>query len=53
MRLSTKGEYGVRALFDLAQHYGEGLIQSHDIAQRQVFPKIILINYSSGCARPA
>jgi Rrf2 family protein len=35
MRLSTKGEYGVRALFDLAQHYGEGLIQSHDIAQRQ------------------
>jgi Rrf2 family cysteine metabolism transcriptional repressor len=35
MRLSTKGEYGVRALFDLAQHYGEGLIQSHDIAERQ------------------
>ncbi|MBA3468391.1 MAG: Rrf2 family transcriptional regulator, partial [Herpetosiphonaceae bacterium] len=35
MRLSTKGEYGVRALFDLAQHYGEGLIQSHDIADRQ------------------
>lgn len=35
MRVSTKGEYGVRALFDLAQHYGEGLIQSHDIAERQ------------------
>ncbi len=35
MRFSTKGEYGIRALFDLAQHYGSGLIQSHDIAERQ------------------
>ncbi len=35
MRLSTKGEYGVRALFDLAQHYGQGLIQSREIAERQ------------------
>jgi Rrf2 family transcriptional regulator, cysteine metabolism repressor len=35
MRLSTKGEYGARALFDLAQHYGEGLIQSREIAERQ------------------
>ena len=35
MRLSTKGEYGVRALYDLAQHYGEGLVQSHEIAERQ------------------
>jgi Rrf2 family protein len=35
MRISSKGEYGLRALFDLAQHYGEGPIQSHDIHQRQ------------------
>ena len=35
MRLSTKGEYGLRALFDLAQHYGQGLIQSREIAERQ------------------
>ena len=35
MRLSTKGEYGVRALFDLAQWYGQGLVQSRDIAERQ------------------
>jgi Rrf2 family cysteine metabolism transcriptional repressor len=35
MRISKKGEYGVRAMFDLAQHYGEGPIQSHDIAHRQ------------------
>ena len=35
MRISKKGEYGVRAMFDLAQRYGEGPVQSHDIAGRQ------------------
>jgi len=35
MRISSKGEYGLRALFDLAQHYGEGPIQSHEIHERQ------------------
>ena len=35
MRISSKGEYGLRALFDLTQHYGEGPIQSHDIHERQ------------------
>lgn len=41
MRITSKGEYGLRALFDLAQHYGEGLIQSEDIAIRQGIP----VNY--------
>jgi Rrf2 family protein len=41
MRISSKGEYGLRALFDLAQHYGQGLIQSEDIATRQGIP----VNY--------
>lgn len=41
MRISSKGEYGLRALFDLAQHYGEGPIQSDDIATRQGIP----VNY--------
>lgn len=35
MRLSTKGGYGVRAMFDLAQHYGEGPIPLKSVAQRQ------------------
>jgi Rrf2 family protein len=35
MRISTKGEYGLRALFDMAQRYGQGPVQSHDIARRQ------------------
>jgi Rrf2 family transcriptional regulator, cysteine metabolism repressor len=35
MRISSKGEYGLRALLDLAQRYGEGPIQSHDIHLRQ------------------
>ncbi|NJP08026.1 MAG: Rrf2 family transcriptional regulator [Chloroflexaceae bacterium] len=41
MRISSKGEYGLRALFDLAQHYGEGPIQSEHIACRQGIP----VNY--------
>lgn len=35
MKLSTKGRYGVRAMLDLAQHYGEGLILLKDVARRQ------------------
>jgi Rrf2 family transcriptional regulator, cysteine metabolism repressor len=35
MRISSKGEYGLRALFDLAQHYGAGPVQSRDIHIRQ------------------
>ena len=39
MRISMKADYAVRALLDLAQHYGEGLIQSGDIASRQGVPE--------------
>jgi len=35
MKLSTKGRYAVRAMLDLAQHYGEGLVFLKDIARRQ------------------
>src|SRR5215212_4494321 len=35
MRISSKGEYGLRALFDLTQRYGAGPVQSHDIHTRQ------------------
>lgn len=35
MRISTRGEYGVRAMFDLALHHGEGPIALKLIAQRQ------------------
>ncbi|MBC8163023.1 MAG: Rrf2 family transcriptional regulator [Roseiflexaceae bacterium] len=35
MRISSKSEYGLRALFDLAQHYGMGPIQSREIHERQ------------------
>lgn len=41
MRISSKGDYGLRALFDLAQRYGEGPVQSEDIAMRQGIP----VNY--------
>lgn len=35
MRISSRGEYGVRAMFDLAQHFGEGPIPLKLIAERQ------------------
>ncbi|MCL6645732.1 MAG: Rrf2 family transcriptional regulator [Dehalococcoidia bacterium] len=39
MRISTKGDYGVRALIELAHHYGQGTIQSAEIAARQGIPE--------------
>lgn len=35
MRISTRGEYGLRAMLDLAQHYGRGPIPLKQIADRQ------------------
>lgn len=35
MRLSTKGRYGVRAMFDLAMHCHEGTIALKSVAQRE------------------
>ncbi len=39
MKVSMKGDYGVRALVELAHHYGEGPVQSAAIAQRQCIPE--------------
>lgn len=38
MRVSSRGEYGLRALYDLAQHYTDGPVPSSDIAKRQSIP---------------
>lgn len=42
MRLTMKGDYGLRAMIDLAAHYGLGPIPSADIAARQVVPEHFL-----------
>jgi Rrf2 family cysteine metabolism transcriptional repressor len=39
MKISTRAEYGIRALIDLAGHYGQGPIHSHMIAERQGLPE--------------
>jgi Rrf2 family protein len=39
MKVSMKGDYGVRALVELAHHYGEGPLQSAAIAGRQCIPE--------------
>lgn len=35
MRLSTRGHYGLKAMFDLAQHYGNEPIPLKKVAERQ------------------
>ena len=38
MKLSKRGEYGLRALQDLAAHYGEGPIPNKILAERNNIP---------------
>ncbi len=42
MKVSTKGDYGVRALVELAHCYGQGPMQSAEIASRQESPETYL-----------
>jgi len=42
MRISSRADYGVRALFDLAQRYGGGPTQAREIAARQAIPEAYL-----------
>jgi len=39
MKISMKGDYGVRALVELAHRYGDGPVQSSTIASRQSIPE--------------
>jgi Rrf2 family transcriptional regulator, cysteine metabolism repressor len=39
MRLSTRGEYGLLAIVDLALHSNQGPVQSFQVAERQHIPK--------------
>ncbi len=42
MRISMKADYAVRAVVDLAHRYGQGLVQSAEIARRQHIPEAYL-----------
>ena len=42
MRISMKADYAVRAVVDLAHRYGQGLVQSAEIARRQYIPEAYL-----------
>jgi Rrf2 family cysteine metabolism transcriptional repressor len=40
MKIGSKGDYGLRALIDLAEHFESGgIIQAKEIAERQAIPK--------------
>src|SRR5918998_2883775 len=42
MRVSSRGDYGVRALFDLALRFNQGPTQSREIAARRNIPEAYL-----------
>ena len=42
MRVTMKSDYGLRAMIDLASHYGQGPVPSSAIAARQVVPEHFL-----------
>lgn len=39
MKLSTRCRYGIHAMFDLAQHVGNGPQTIHEISRRQIVPE--------------
>ena len=43
MRIPMKVDYGVRALVELAMHYGQGQVQTSEIAARQGIPESYLV----------
>ena len=42
MKLSTRGRYGIHAMYDLADHYGDGPQSIKCIAERQGIPEAYL-----------
>lgn len=42
MKLSTRGRYGIHAMYDLALHYGDGPQSIKMIAERQTIPEAYL-----------
>lgn len=42
MRVSTRGEYGIRALLELSRRFGEGYVQSRLIASARSVPESYL-----------
>jgi Rrf2 family cysteine metabolism transcriptional repressor len=52
VKISSKGDYGLRALVDLAQHYEAGApVQVKDIARRQQIPEEYLGQLMVGLRR--
>ncbi|MEW6228893.1 MAG: Rrf2 family transcriptional regulator [Bacillota bacterium] len=51
MKLSTRGRYGVRAMYDLALHYGEGPVSLKATAERQMVSEHYLEQLMGGLRR--
>lgn len=40
--VSTRGEYGMRLMVDLARHWGQGAVSLHEVATREQLPEAYL-----------
>jgi len=40
--VSTRGEYGMRLMVDLARHWGQGTVSLHAVAEREALPEAYL-----------
>src|SRR5919202_1235711 len=40
--VSTRGEYGMRLMVDLARHWGQGTVSLHAVAERESLPEAYL-----------
>src|SRR5881392_1513236 len=46
--VSTRGEYGMRLMVDLAKHWGQGTVSLHAVAEREDLPEADLVNGKRG-----
>ena len=52
MKLSIRSDYGARAIVDLARRYGEGPVQSAEIAAREAIPEAYLEQLLTSLRKP-
>lgn len=51
LALTSKSKYGIVAVLDLAAHYGHGLVQIKDVADRQSVPQNYLVQVMNGLVK--
>jgi Rrf2 family protein len=51
LSLTTKTQYGIASILDLAEHYGQGLVLMADIVKRRKIPRTYLVQILNQLAK--